>query len=51
MAELTLVEAVNDCLHTELARDDWLVGPADAALIFDIARERVWDEAMAHRLP
>ena len=22
MAELTLVEAVNDCLHTELARDD-----------------------------
>ena len=22
MAELTLLEAVNDCLHTELARDD-----------------------------
>ena len=38
-------------LETELARDDWLVAPADAALIFDIARERVWDEAMAHRLP
>jgi putative transcriptional regulator len=36
-------------LETELARDDWLVAPADPDLIFDTARERVWDEAMARR--
>jgi putative transcriptional regulator len=38
-------------LESELARDDWLVVPADAALVFDVARERVWDEAMARRVP
>jgi putative transcriptional regulator len=36
-------------LETELQRGDWLVVPADAALVFDTARERVWDEAMARR--
>jgi putative transcriptional regulator len=34
-------------LETELARDDWLVAPASAALVFDTPRERVWDAAMA----
>jgi putative transcriptional regulator len=36
-------------LEAELARDDWLVAPADPALVFDTPRERVWDEAMARR--
>ena len=36
-------------LEAELARDDWLLVPADPALVFDTARERVWDEAMARR--
>ena len=36
-------------LEAELARDDWVIAPADAALVFDTARERVWDEAMARR--
>lgn len=34
-------------LEIELARDDWLVVPADAALVFDVERDRVWDEARA----
>jgi putative transcriptional regulator len=34
-------------LESELARDDWLIAPASAALVFDTPRERVWDEAMA----
>jgi putative transcriptional regulator len=33
-------------LESELARKDWLVVPADPALVFDTPRERVWDEAM-----
>lgn len=36
-------------LEGELARDDWLVAPADATLIFEEPRDRVWDEAMARR--
>jgi putative transcriptional regulator len=36
-------------LESELAREDWLVTPASAALVFDTPRERVWDEAMARR--
>lgn len=36
-------------LEAELARDDWLVGPADPDLVFDTPRERVWGEAMARR--
>ena len=34
-------------LDFELARDDWLVAPADPELVFDMPRERVWDAAMA----
>ncbi|HEX5957140.1 MAG TPA: YqgE/AlgH family protein [Hyphomicrobiaceae bacterium] len=37
-------------LETELARDDWVVGPADPDLVFDTPRERVWSEAMARRV-
>ena len=33
-------------LEAELARKDWLVASADAALVFDTPRDRVWDEAM-----
>jgi putative transcriptional regulator len=36
-------------LEAELARDDWLIAPAEPALVFDTAREKVWDEAMARR--
>jgi putative transcriptional regulator len=36
-------------LESELARDDWRVAPASAALVFDTPAERVWDEAMARR--
>src|SRR5262249_48205706 len=36
-------------LEAELARHDWLIATADAALVFDTPRERVWDEAMARR--
>jgi putative transcriptional regulator len=36
-------------LESELERDDWLVAPAGADLVFDTPRERVWDEAMARR--
>jgi putative transcriptional regulator len=36
-------------LEAELARKDWLVASADATLVFDTPRERVWDEAMARR--
>lgn len=34
-------------LEAELQRDDWLVTPASADLVFDTPSERVWDEAMA----
>jgi putative transcriptional regulator len=36
-------------LEAELSRDDWLVAPADTQLVFDEARERVWEQAMARR--
>ncbi len=36
-------------LESELQRDDWLVTPASADLVFDTPHERVWDEAMARR--
>ena len=36
-------------LESELARDDWRVAPASAALVFDTPAERVWDAAMARR--
>jgi putative transcriptional regulator len=36
-------------LEAELARDDWLVIPADPVLVFDTPRNRVWDEAMSRR--
>jgi putative transcriptional regulator len=36
-------------LEGEMARDDWLIAPADPALVFDTPRERVWDEAMGSR--
>ncbi len=36
-------------LEAELARKDWLVASADATLVFDAPRERVWDDAMARR--
>jgi putative transcriptional regulator len=36
-------------LEAEVARDDWLLVAADPTLVFDTARERVWDEAMARR--
>jgi putative transcriptional regulator len=36
-------------LEGELARDDWFLAPADPDLVFDVAREKVWDEAMARR--
>ena len=34
-------------LEGELARGGWLVEPEDPGLVFDDARERVWDDAMA----
>jgi putative transcriptional regulator len=34
-------------LEAELAREDWVVIPADPELVFDLPRGRVWDEAMA----
>jgi len=36
-------------LESELARDDWLVVPASAALVFDTPPERIWDAAMTAR--
>ncbi|HKZ96225.1 MAG TPA: YqgE/AlgH family protein, partial [Hyphomicrobiaceae bacterium] len=36
-------------LESELARDDWFIAPADADLVFDEPREKVWDQAMARR--
>jgi putative transcriptional regulator len=37
-------------LEGELARNDWFTATADAELIFEERRERVWDSAMARRL-
>jgi putative transcriptional regulator len=36
-------------LETELQRDDWLLVPASAALVFDTPPESVWDAAMSRR--
>lgn len=36
-------------LETELDRHDWYTTPADPALVFDHARETLWDDAMARR--
>jgi putative transcriptional regulator len=36
-------------LEAELARSAWFTGAADPQLIFDEPRERVWEEALAHR--
>jgi putative transcriptional regulator len=36
-------------LEGEIARDGWFTAPADAALVFDEARERVWERAMERR--
>lgn len=33
-------------LEAELARKDWLIATADAALVFDERRDRVWEAAM-----
>lgn len=37
-------------LEAELARNDWFTAAADADLVFEERRERVWDRAMARRL-
>ena len=36
-------------LEGELARNDWDTATADADLVFDVKREKVWDAAMARR--
>jgi putative transcriptional regulator len=36
-------------LESELAQHAWFTAPADPKLIFDEAREKVWQEAMARR--
>jgi len=36
-------------LENEMAQRAWFTAPADANLIFDEDRERVWEEAMARR--
>jgi putative transcriptional regulator len=36
-------------LEAELARNDWFTAAADADLIFEERRERVWDSALARR--
>ena len=36
-------------LETELAHNAWFTITADSALIFDAARDRVWEEAVARR--
>ena len=35
-------------LEGEIARDDWLLSPADPQLIFSETPEQVWDEALRH---
>lgn len=37
-------------LEAEIARHDWETAVADAALVFDEKRERLWDVAMERRL-
>jgi putative transcriptional regulator len=36
-------------LDAERAREDWFVAPAEPNLVFDVRRERVWEQALAHR--
>jgi putative transcriptional regulator len=36
-------------LEGEIAQDAWVTAAADPELVFDVAREKVWDEAMARR--
>ena len=36
-------------LEAELAHNAWFTITADSALIFDAARDRVWEEAVARR--
>jgi putative transcriptional regulator len=36
-------------LEGELARNDWDIATADAVLVFDVNRERVWEAAMERR--
>ena len=36
-------------LEAELARNDWTTAAADADLVFEVNRDRVWDAAMARR--
>jgi putative transcriptional regulator len=36
-------------LEEERAREDWFITPAEAHLVFDVRRESVWEEALAHR--
>jgi len=36
-------------LEGELAQRAWFIGSADARLIFEQDRDKVWDDAMAHR--
>jgi len=37
-------------LEAELARDDWFTAPAEEKLVFDVSRERVWEEALVRRI-
>jgi putative transcriptional regulator len=36
-------------LEDELSRKDWFTAPEDADLVFDAARDTVWDKALARR--
>jgi putative transcriptional regulator len=36
-------------LESELDGEAWFVAPADTQLVFDEARDRVWEQAMARR--
>jgi putative transcriptional regulator len=37
-------------LEAELAQRAWFTAPQDSKLIFDEDRDKVWDDAMAHRM-
>ena len=36
-------------LEGEMAKDGWFTVKADSHLVFDVDREKLWDEAMKHR--
>jgi putative transcriptional regulator len=36
-------------LDGELARGDWFTAPSDAGIVFDAARDGLWDQAMGRR--